>query len=111
MQTYAHCNINLGKEYKLGDDVILATPKRRDLGVIITEDCKSSQQCAASTKATNKLRVITRTFKYYDKKCSTILYKAYVRPHLGYCIQALNPSLSKDIKLLERVQRKATKLR
>ena len=69
-------NTNLGKEYKLGDDVIPHDTKEKDLGVVITEDCKSSQQCAAAaTKATNKLRVIKRTFRNYDKKCFTIIYK------------------------------------
>ena len=81
------------------------------MGVVITEDCMFSQQCAAAaTKDINKLRVIKRTFKYYDKEHFTILYKAHVRPDLVYCIQARNPSLSKIIKLLERVERRATKL-
>ena len=50
------------------------------------------------------------TFNHKGKKLIIPLYKAIVRPHLEYCIQAWRPYRKKDIDTLERIQRRATKM-
>ena len=54
--------------------------------------------------------MIWRNITYKEKSLIIPLYKAIVRPHLEYCIQAWNPQLRKDIDMLEQIQRRATKL-
>ena len=54
--------------------------------------------------------LIRRTTTYKEKQLIVPLYKAIVRKHLEYCIQAWRPYRKKDIDRLERIQRRATKM-
>jgi len=47
---------------------------------------------------------------FKDKNTTLRLYKSLIRPKLEYSIQAWRLYLRKDIDLLEKVQRRATKL-
>ena len=108
--------IHMGKnnekfEYKLGDNVIRSSEKKRNLGVIIDSSGKVSEQCIIATKKANAvLGMIKRNINCRSKDVITRLYKALVRPRLEFCVQAWCPYLRKDIDMIERVQRRATKL-
>ena len=88
-----------------------AVPQVKDLGVIISKDLKFSRQCNEAVKKANMmLGFIKRNFTFKSKETILSLYKSLVRPHLEYAVQLWSPYLIKDIKKMEGVQRRATKL-
>ena len=56
------------------------------------------------------MKMIKHNFVDRSKETVMALYKSLVRPHLEYCIELWGPYLVKDIKLIEGVQWRATKL-
>ena len=85
--------------------------EEKDLGVFVSEDLKWEKQCSyAVSKANKVLGMIKRNFVDRSKEIIIPLYKSLVRPHLEYCSQIWNPHFNKDVKLIEGVQRRATKL-
>ena len=95
----------------MGDIVLNTTLNEKDLGLTISADMKVSEQCRiAAAKGNQILRLIRRNIVYKEKELIIPLYKTTVRPHLEYCIQGWRPYRKKDIGMLERVQRRATKI-
>ena len=97
--------------YHIGGFLLSSVDDEKDLGIIMSNDLKQYKDVTNKVKKANKmLGMIKRTFSYLDKEILLRLYKAYVRPILEYCQQAMSPYLQKDINEIEKVQRRATKL-
>ena len=104
---------NMNEDYKIGiiKWVLGRTTQEKDLIVTFSPDMKVSEQCGiAASKGNQILGLIRITIMYKEKQLIVPLYKAIVRPHLEYCIQAWRPYRKKDIDKLERIQRRATKM-
>ena len=75
------------------------------------EKLNMSRQCAlAAQKAKRILGCVKRSVASRAKEGILPLYSALVRPHLEYCIRLWSPQHRKDMDVLERVQRRATKM-
>ena len=72
---------------------------------------KVSEQCGiAAAKGNQILGLIRVNVVYKESELIIPVHKTIVKPHLEYCILAWRPYRKKDIDMLERVQRRATKM-
>ena len=87
------------------------TEIEKDLGVEVDNKLKFSPHVQTKVNKANKvLGCLKRTFKHLNKEVFTMLYKSLVRPHLEYASCIWSPHLKRDQDMIEKVQRRATKL-
>ena len=83
----------------------------KDLGIIIDNELKFHVQSSAPVKKANQiLGLIKRTIATKNEKTIPLLYMTLVRPHLEYANVVWGPHYKGDQQLVEKVQRRATKM-
>ena len=85
--------------------------EEKDLGITIDSELKFREHISRKVRIANGIvGQIRRSFSFLDCETFRRIYCAFVRPHLEYGQAAWSPHLTKDIKTLENVQIRATKL-
>ncbi|KFP14574.1 hypothetical protein Z169_07766, partial [Egretta garzetta] len=99
-------------QYRLGEERMESSPAQGDLGVLVDEKLAMSRPWAlAAQKANRTLGCIGRSVASGAREGVLLpLCSALVRPHLEYWVQFWAPQFKKDEELLERVQRRATRM-
>ena len=96
--------------YSLNDTPLGRSNCERDLGVRVSSDLRSRNQCLqAKNRANRVLGFISRSVSNRSAEVILKLYLALVRPHLDYAVQFWSPCYRMDINMLESVQRRMTK--
>jgi len=85
-----HVGKNNGNNvYSMLGQKLQVVNKEKDLGIMISPDLKSEEQCRYVASNANKvLGMVKRTIRNKDPEIMVRLFKALVRPHLEYCISA-----------------------
>jgi len=98
-------------KYRLAGEWLESSPEEKDLGVLVDEKLNMSRQCApVAQKANRILGCIKRGVASKSREVLLPRDSALVQPHLEFCVHLWSPQHRKDMDVLERVQRRATKM-
>jgi hypothetical protein len=103
--------LNPRHTYIMGGVDLTTTTEEKDLGVLIDDKLEFGKHISEIVKKANRrIGLIKKGFDCLDKEMFMYLYPVLIRPLLEYCVQVWSPHKKRDIDLLERVQRRATKI-
>ena len=113
--------MHLGKRNLLASYVMLdqsteectleRTSVEKDLGVHIDDKLSFNDHIVTQVnKANRALGALKHTFKFIDKHSFKYLYKSLIRPYLEYASVAWSARFKYSQDMIERVQRRATKI-
>jgi hypothetical protein len=97
--------------YVINNHTLDISTCEKDLGVHIDHKLKFHEHTAVATKKANQvLGGIKKAYKTREFRTISMLYKSMVRPQSEYGNLIWGPFFKEDIKSVEKIQRRATKL-
>ena len=103
--------LNPGHTYTMDGVELTVTTEEKDLGVLVDNKLDFGKHIKEIVKKANqRIGLIKRGFDCLDTEMFMNLYPVLIRPLLEYCVQVWSPHKQGDIDLIERVQRRATKI-
>jgi len=98
-------------QYRFGAELLGSSFVKRDLHVLVDDKLTMKQQCAmVPKKASGILGCIKKSVASRSREVLLFLCSVLVRPHLEYSVQFWASQFKKDEELLERVQRRTTRM-
>ena len=102
---------NPHQSYNMNNIQLEAVSEEKDPGITFDPDLKFGPHIRnIISKANSRVGLIKNTFEDLQPQNFKILYKSLVRPILEYCSSVWYPILVRDMKEIEKVQKRATKL-
>jgi len=104
--------MGVAPNYVMNNILLEEVKEIQDLGVFYDSLLVFDKHiCEKINKAYMMLGIVKRNFTFISRKCFIILYKSLVRSHLEYASSVWYPKRKMDVEKLERVQKRATKLK